>query len=166
MARFNFFLSCIFKYSSTSEDLSRWNYLYGGRDALTAWSKPRGDGSCPVSPTQEKLSSSHSVRWDLGFGVWQGRIPSQVFCSLVERNHTKISAPELHTFFIIRERTGMPGSAFHVGQSPATLAEQTSFIRERKGISVKQRLQLPHGKTLCHFLVGSAGQELKNLFPE
>lgn len=65
MPQFKFF-SCIFKYSSKSEVLSRWNYLYGGRGGLTAWSKPSGDGSCSVSPTQEKLSSSHVMRWDLG----------------------------------------------------------------------------------------------------
>lgn len=65
MPQFEFF-SCVFTYSSKSELLSRWNYLYGSRGDLTAWSKPRGDGPCPVSPTQENLSSSHVMRWDLG----------------------------------------------------------------------------------------------------
>lgn len=77
--RFNFFLPCIFKYSSTSGVLSRWNYLDGGRGGVPAWSKPRGDGSCPVSPTQVKLPLSHTMRGDLGLRSGKGESPGRWF---------------------------------------------------------------------------------------
>lgn len=149
-----FFLPCIFKYSSTSGVLSRWNYLDGGRGGVPAWSKPRGDGSCPVSPTQVKLPLSHTMRGDLGLRSGKGESPGRWFPPCLKGTMQKPLLMSCINFSSIfhHHRCGQGWQEQHPhGTEPSHPGWATSFIRERKGISVKQRFQIAHEKKLCHF---------------
>lgn len=154
------FLSCIFKYSRKSGVLSRLNYLCGG---LTAGSKPRGDASLTCQPHTGKIIfiPRNEVRFG-GWGLARENSQPGVFFPVQQEVKQKISAPELHKFFIITEC----GQGCQ-DQHPTWDRKQSSFIRERKGIPAFswEKKKTKNGLLLA-FLVGSAWQELKDPFPE
>lgn len=112
--------------------------------------KTKGWWILPCQPHTGKIFTPlHEVRcrgWCL---AGENAQPGVLFCSLSKRNLTKISAPVLHTFFIIRMWTGMPGSALQWGRSQPLWVRPHFLGRERGFLWNRDCSFLM--KTLCHF---------------
>lgn len=135
MARLKF-LSCIFKYIRMTFFI--WSYSYSSKDLI--WEhdqKPRGEGSCPVNPAQEKLSSSHTTprRHLTSLSLARENTQTGVLFPVLKEVTQKYLLLRCINFSSLQRMDRDASISTASGtESPAILDEQSPFIRERKGI--------------------------------